>query len=56
MHSDDPLMMGMFWAGLLVAAVPLSLGIGIGIYVLRRYLASRPEEPPPEGVPDGPLG
>ena len=54
MHSDDPLMVGMFWAGLLVASVPMGLGIGIGIYVLRKYLESRHDDPPQEGA-DRPL-
>lgn len=34
-------MSGMFWGGVLLSSVPISLGIGIGIYVLRRYLAER---------------
>ena len=55
MHSDDPLMVGMFWAGLLVASVPMLLGIGIGIFVLRRYLQGRRTQPPAETVSDGPL-
>jgi uncharacterized protein (DUF2062 family) len=44
MEHSDPLMVGMFWAGLLVAAVPILLTVGVGIYVLRRYLQSRREE------------
>jgi hypothetical protein len=31
-------MQGMFYGGLLVAAVPVSLFLGVGIYVLKRYL------------------
>jgi hypothetical protein len=40
MEDGHALMMGMFWGGLLLAAVPLLLSLGIGIYVLRRYLES----------------
>lgn len=43
MESHDPLMLGMFWGGLILASVPLTLSIGIGVYVLRRYLRSRQE-------------
>ena len=38
MHSDHPLMVGMFWGGLIVSAVPLLLSLGIGIFILRRHL------------------
>jgi len=38
MEHHDALMQGMFYGGLLVAAVPISLGLGVGIYVLKRYL------------------
>jgi hypothetical protein len=31
-------MQGMFYGGLIVAAVPVSLVLGVGIYVLKRYL------------------
>ena len=41
MHHDGSLMIGMFWGGLIVAAVPVSIGLGVGIYVLKRYLAGR---------------
>ena len=41
MHHDSSLMIGMFWGGLIVAAVPVSVGLGVGIYVLKRYLAER---------------
>lgn len=37
----EGLMSGMFWGGVLLSSVPISLGIGIGIYVLRRHLADR---------------
>jgi hypothetical protein len=40
MDHHDGLMMGMFWGGLLVAAVPILLTLGIGIFVLKRYLES----------------
>jgi hypothetical protein len=39
MGHDDPLMMGMFWGGLLVASVPILLTVGVGIYVLKRMRA-----------------
>jgi hypothetical protein len=41
MHERDPLMLGMFWGGLVMALVPVSLGVGVGIYVLKRYLEGR---------------
>jgi hypothetical protein len=41
MDHHDPLMMGMFWGGLLVASVPILLTVGIGVYVLRWYLRER---------------
>jgi hypothetical protein len=37
---NEGLRLGMFLGGLIMAAVPVSLGIGVGVYVLRRYLAS----------------
>ena len=36
--EHDSLMQGMFYGGLVMAAVPVSLGVGVGIYVLKRYL------------------
>jgi hypothetical protein len=45
MPHDDGLMIGMFWGGLLVASVPILLTLGVGVYVLRRYLEARREEP-----------
>lgn len=35
------LMQGMFYGGIVMALVPVSLGVGVGIYVLKRYLESR---------------
>lgn len=49
MSPDDGLMVGMFWGGLIMAAVPILLTLGVGIYALRRHLRSRREgasEPP----------
>ena len=43
-QSSDALMNGMFWGGLLVAAVPMLLSFGIAIYVLRRYMTARRQE------------
>lgn len=37
----DGLRLGMFLGGLIMAAVPVSLGIGVGIYVLKRHLTDR---------------
>lgn len=53
MGNDDPLMMGMFWGGLIVASVPILLTVGIGIYVLRRYLDDRREEDARQPQPEG---
>lgn len=41
MEPHDPLMTGMFWAGLLVASVPILLTGGIVVYVVRRVLEGR---------------
>ncbi|HUF51783.1 MAG TPA: hypothetical protein VMN60_13235 [Longimicrobiales bacterium] len=38
------LMMGMLWGGLLVAAVPTLLLIGVGVVILRHYRAERRRE------------
>jgi len=38
MDHGDGLMQGMFYGGLIMAAVPVSLVLGVGIYVLKRYL------------------
>ena len=52
MAHDDPLMVGMFWAGLLMAATPILLTLGVGVYILRRHLeARRHEDPEPEAPP-----
>jgi hypothetical protein len=40
----DGLQWGMFVGGAVMAAVPVTLGIGIGVYVLRQYLRTRREE------------
>lgn len=50
MSHDDPLMIGMFWGGLLLASVPILLTAGVAVYILRRYLeARRNEASEPEG-------
>jgi hypothetical protein len=41
MDEHDPLMVGMFWGGLIMALAPVSLGVGVGIYVLKRYLEGK---------------
>ena len=52
MGHDDPLMVGMFWAGLLMAVPPILLTLGVGVYVLRRHLeARRNEDSEPEAHP-----
>jgi len=57
MDHHDPLMVGMFWGGLLVASVPILLTLGVGIYVLRRYLESREGgHPGPPRVAEGDTG
>lgn len=38
---DHGLMNGMLVAGVLLSAIPISLGIAVGVQVLRRYRASR---------------
>lgn len=45
MHTEG-LRLGMFLGGLIMAAVPVSLGLGVGIYVLRRYLLDREQTSP----------
>jgi len=45
MAHDDPLMMGMFWGGLLMASVPILLTVGVGVYVLKQYLQARRDDP-----------
>jgi len=39
--DTEGLRLGMFFGGLIMASVPMGLGVGIGIYVLRRHLAAR---------------
>jgi hypothetical protein len=56
MDHHDPLMVGMFWGGLLVASVPILLTLGVGIYVLRRYLESREAGLPGPQVAEGDTG
>ncbi len=48
MESNDPLVLGMFWGGLLMAVIPIAFSLGVGIYVLRRYLLARRQEPSEE--------
>lgn len=38
---NEGLRLGMFWGGLIMASVPVSFGIGVAIYVLRRHLRGR---------------
>ena len=38
---DDGLRLGMFLGGLIMAAVPVSFGIGVGLYVLKRHISAR---------------
>ncbi len=48
MGSDSPLVMGMFWGGLVMAAVPVLFSLGVGIFVIRRHLLSRRQQPSEE--------
>lgn len=38
---NEGLRLGMFWGGLIMAAVPVSFAIGVAIYILRRHLRER---------------
>ena len=44
--NHDAFMQGMMLGGLLVAAVPILLTVGIGIYVFRQYRDARRRGPP----------
>jgi hypothetical protein len=35
--EHDGLMIGMFYGGLIMAIVPVSLGLGVAIYVIKRH-------------------
>ncbi len=48
MGSDNPLVMGMFWGGLVMAAVPILFSLGVGAYVVRRHLLARRSGPSKE--------
>ena len=41
MGPNEPLTLGMFWGGLLVAAVPILFTLGVCLYLLRRHRAAR---------------
>lgn len=56
MNHHDPLMVGMFWGGLLVASVPILLTLGVGIYVLKRYLEARQAAFPDQESGGGDVG
>ena len=43
MDPAEPLALGMFWGGLLVAAVPILFTLGVCAYLLWRYRIARPE-------------
>jgi len=43
--NHDGMALGMFLGGLIMALVPVSLGVGVGIYVLKRYLEARASSP-----------
>lgn len=56
---ERELVRGMFWAGLLLSSIPLTLGIAVGVYALRRLrdaggspsepgAGGRQAEPPPQ--------
>ena len=44
MGPNEPLTLGMFWGGLLVAAVPILFTLGVCLYLLRRRWAARSDE------------
>ena len=46
--DTEGLRLGMFLGGLIMAAVPVGLGVAIGIYVLRRHLAGRQPSDSPD--------
>ena len=48
MGSNDPLVLGMFWGGLVMAAVPIMFSLGVALYVLRRHLLARRQQPSEE--------
>lgn len=41
MHDMDGLRLGMFLGGLVMAAAPISLAIGVAIYAWRRHLQAK---------------
>lgn len=51
---DHGLTQGMFWGSLLMMAVPILLGLGIGVYVLRRHLEDRRRGAADRGDPGAP--
>ena len=50
--DNEGLRLGMFLGGLIMAAVPVGLGVGIGIYALRRHLSRRASS---SASQDGPI-
>ena len=44
MGPTEPLTLGMFWGGLLVAAVPILFTLGVCAYLLWRYRIARSGE------------
>ena len=47
---DHGLMDGMLAAGILMSAIPLAVGITIGVLVFRRYRAQRAEDAARKGA------
>jgi hypothetical protein len=45
--STSALSLGMFWGGLVVAAVPILFTLGVGLYVWRRYYLSQRQSSSP---------
>jgi Na+/proline symporter len=41
---DHGLMTGMLWGGLVMMAVPVLFGLGVGAYVLHRFLTDKSQE------------
>ncbi len=52
MGPNEPLTLGMFWGGLLVAAVPILFTLGVCLYLLRRWWAVRSDDSVRESLPE----
>lgn len=50
---NDGLRLGMFLGGLLMAMVPITLTLAVGVYVLKRHWRGRSEPPGPDSATQG---